>query len=143
MWQKFVFSRFSWNFWIGLITFQIPAVICHHFYVPSSLVSFSHCLYILVEPLAVLVANITKIFQKSIQVAVEKMHFDTHIDNRNPEISNHVVYNFFVVVNSIVSKKVLKQPPQMITMQLTPLHSQSHKIFDLSFLTSQSGVHQI
>ena len=89
-------------FWIGLITFQIPAVICHHFYVPSSLVSFLHCLYILVESLALFIANITKIFCKSIQVAVEKMDFDTHIDTKNPEISKHVVYNFFAV-----SKKVL------------------------------------
>ena len=74
--------------------FQIPTVICHHFYVPSSLVSFLHCLYILVESLTLFIANIIKIFWKLIQVAVEKMHFDTHTDTKNPEISKHVVYNF-------------------------------------------------
>ena len=52
-------------------------------------------------------ANITEISRKSIQVAEEKTHFDTHIDTKNPEISKYVVYNFFVVVSSIVSKKVL------------------------------------
>ena len=94
-------------FWIGLITFQIPAVICQDFYVQSSFVSFLYCLYILVESLALFIANITKIFRKLIQVAVEKMHFDAHINTKNPETSKHAVYNFFVVVSSIVSKEVL------------------------------------
>ena len=94
-------------FWIGLITFQIAAVICQHFYVPSSFVSFLYCLYILVESLALFIANITEIFRKLIQVAVEKMHFDAHINTKNPEISKHAVYSFFVVVSSIVSKEVL------------------------------------
>ena len=59
------------------------------------------------ESLALLIANITEVFWKSIQVTVKKMHFDTHIDTKNPEISKHVVYNFFVVVISIISKKVV------------------------------------
>ena len=50
-------------------------------------------------------ANIIKISWKLIQMAVEKMHFDTHIGAKNPDISKHVVYNFFVVASSIVSKK--------------------------------------
>ena len=59
------------------------------------------------ESLPLFIANITKIFKKSIQVAVEKMHFDIRIDTKNPQISKRVVYNFFVVVSTIVSKKVL------------------------------------
>ena len=49
------------------------------------------------ESLALFIANITKIFQRSILMAVEKMYFDIRIDSKNPEISEHV-YNFFVVV---------------------------------------------
>ena len=54
------------------ITFHIPAVICHNFYVSSSFLSFLHCLYILVESLPLFIANITKIFRELIQVAVKK-----------------------------------------------------------------------
>ena len=67
---------------------------------------YLYSLYILAELLALSIANLTEIFRKSIQVAVEKMHFDNHIDTKNPEISKHVFHNFFVVVSSIVSKKV-------------------------------------
>ena len=81
--------------------------VSNHFYVLSSSVSFHHCLNILVESLAFFITNMTEIFRKSIQVAVEKLHFDTHTDIKNPEIFKHVVYNFFVVVSSIDSKKVL------------------------------------
>ena len=68
---------------------QYSAII---FYVASSLVSFLCCLYIMVELLALFIANITDIFWRLIQVAVEKMHFDIHIDTKNSEMFKHVFF---------------------------------------------------
>ena len=59
------------------------------------------------ESLALFITNINEIFWKSIQVAVEKMHFGTHIDTKSLEIFKHVVYNFSVAVSSIVLSKFL------------------------------------
>ena len=75
---------------------------------PNFLGIFLHCLYILVESLALFIANITEMFQKSIQQAVEKMHFDTHIlISRIQKFPSMLFTIFIVVASSIVPRNFL------------------------------------
>ena len=82
----------SWVCWVLNFSSNLPYSLCPIFFgnVP-----------------ALLNASITKILRKSILVAVQKMPFYAHIDTTYSEIFRYVVYDPFVIVSSIVFKKVL------------------------------------
>jgi len=51
---------------IRAITLEAPAVVSHHMYVPSSLISILHDFYVLVKSFTLLFRKIAQVFRKSV-----------------------------------------------------------------------------
>ena len=69
--------RYFWT-----VSQRVPAIVRHPMFIPSTLVSFFHCLDILMKPFTLIFTLISKIVRKSANMAKEKVNFYAHIGSK-------------------------------------------------------------
>ena len=74
------------------ITNQCPAIICQFVRVPTTLVFFFHCPNVLMEPLPLFLANITKILWEIVKMAKFIVKFDAHPCTKNLKVLEHHIH---------------------------------------------------
>jgi len=64
---------------ISAITLEEPAVVSHHVYVSSSLISILHDFYVLVKSFTLFFRKITQVFRKYVSDTMEVVDLDAHV----------------------------------------------------------------
>ena len=104
-WKKFPLLRSSGMVQIGNISLKAPAVISHHVHVPAPLVTFFHCLYILVEAFSLLFTYITKVGRKLLKMAEQEMNFYAHIAAKQLIGCQYLVHYFPEILGFLFPRK--------------------------------------
>ena len=83
--------------------YQIPYIVSHHGFVPSSLIALFHHLDILVKSFTMLLAYVSQVVTKEIQVGMQKMQLQGHAATKLFITFDQIGHQQHIVVSSMFS----------------------------------------
>ena len=104
--KSLIFLEWREQFAFWVVTFDVPAIVCHHSSVPSSLISSFHFLDVLADAFILFVANIATVSKKPVEMVMQEVDLDTHVSSHMLICIQHILYDFFKVGDSPVTKEI-------------------------------------
>ena len=90
---------------IDIVSFQAPTKICHHVFIPMSLVTFLHGFGVLMKSFPLFITYTTPVFRGTPQMDEQKMYFSIYITTKVMKTSNQILNYFNVISMFNISKR--------------------------------------